>query len=68
MTAPRVRGILTHLPAGLNEIYAHPATGPYPGSASGYDYPGELAALTDDLAKATIAREGIALGRFADFA
>lgn len=67
MTASRVRGILEHLPDGLTEIYAHPATGPYPGSAPGYDYAGELAALTDDLAKALAVRDGVRLGRFADF-
>jgi len=68
MNANRVRGILQHLPSGLTEIYAHPATGPYPGSAPGYDYCGELAALTDPLAKGLIARESVTLGRFADFA
>lgn len=68
MTTSRVRGLLEHLPEGLTEIYAHPATGGYPGSAAGYDYPGELAALTDVLAKTLITRERIALGRFADFA
>jgi len=68
MTAKRVRGIVEHLPEGLTEIYAHPATGPYAGSAPGYDYRGELAALTDDVAKAMIASEGVQLGRFVDFA
>jgi len=68
MTTARVRGIVEHLPDGLTEIYAHPATGPYAGSAPGYDYRGELAALTDDVAKAMIAREGVQLGRFVDFA
>jgi hopanoid biosynthesis associated protein HpnK len=68
MTANRVRGILDHLPAGLTEIYAHPATAPYPGSAPGYDYRGELAALTDPVAKELIARDGVILGRFGDFA
>ncbi len=67
MTAARVRGLIGRLPDGLTEIYTHPATGPYPGSAPGYDYPGELAALTDALAQTAIARDGIALGRFADF-
>ena len=67
MTASRVRGILQHLPSGLTEIYAHPATAPYPGSAPGYDYCGELAALTDPLAKGLIAKGSVALGRFADF-
>ena len=68
MNANRVRGILQHLPSGLTEIYAHPATGPYPGSAPGYDYCGELAALTDPFVKGLIARESVMLGRFADFA
>ncbi len=68
MTADRVRGILERLPDGLTEIYTHPATGPYPGAAPGYDYGGELAALTDPLAKAVITRDSVALGRFADFA
>lgn len=67
MTAARVQGLLQHLPDGLTEIYAHPATGLYVGSAAGYDYAGELAALTDGLAKALISRERIALGCFADF-
>ncbi len=68
MTAARVRGLLEHLPEGLSEIYTHPATGSYAGAAPGYDYPGELAALTDALAPSLITRERIALGRFADFA
>lgn len=67
MTAPRIRGLIERLPDGLTEIYAHPATGPYAGSAPGYDYAGELEALTDGLAKTLITRERIALGRFADF-
>ena len=46
--APRLLGVLPHLPAGVTELYFHPATaGGFPGGAPGYDYPGELAALTD---------------------
>lgn len=67
MTANRMRGVLEHLPAGLTEIYAHPATTSYPGSAPGYDYRGELEALTDPVAKGLIARNSVILGRFADF-
>lgn len=67
LTADRVRGLLEHLPDGLTEIYTHPATGTYPGAAPGYDYRGELAALTDPLAKAVITRDSVALGRFTDF-
>jgi len=68
MTGDRVRGILERLPDGLTEIYTHPATGAYPGSAPGYDYRSELAALTDPLAKTILTRERVALGHFADFA
>jgi hopanoid biosynthesis associated protein HpnK len=67
MTAHRLCGVLEHLPPGLTEIYSHPATTSYPGSAPGYDYCGELAALTDPLAKGLIARNSVILGRFADF-
>ena len=66
-TAPRLLALLDHLPPGLTEIYAHPALEPYPGSAPGYLYADELAALADPLAKAAITRNGIACGRFADF-
>lgn len=68
ITVDRVRGLIDHLPPGLTELYTHPATGPYPGSAPGYDYPGELAALIDPLAQAAITRDRVALGRFVDFA
>jgi hopanoid biosynthesis associated protein HpnK len=64
----RLRGLVEHLPAGLTEIYTHPATAPYAGSAPGYAYAEELAALTDGLAKDRVLRDGVALGRFADFA
>ena len=64
----RLRGLVEHLPDGLTEIYAHPATGPYPGSAPGYAYAEELAALTDGLAKDRALGNGVALGRFVDFA
>jgi hopanoid biosynthesis associated protein HpnK len=68
MTASRVRGVLECLPPGLTEIYGHPATGPYPGSAPNYDYDGDLAAFADPEAKELIGRCGITLGRFAEFA
>lgn len=68
MTADRVRGLLERLPDGLTEVYTHPATGSYRDAAPGYDYRGELSALTDPLAKAVVTRDSIALGRFSDFA
>lgn len=47
-TAERLLGVLPRLPEGVTELYFHPAiAGGFPGGADGYDYPGELAALTD---------------------
>ena len=67
MTAPRLKGLLEHLPEGLSEIYMHPATGTYPGSAPGYAYARELQALTDPGMSAIIAAADIRLGGFCDF-
>jgi len=67
MTGERLAGLIRHLPEGLSEIYTHPATGPYPGSAPGYQYEGELAALTDPRLPGLLAAFGVASGGFADF-
>lgn len=67
MTQKRLRGLLEHLPDGTSEIYLHPATGPYPGSAPGYAYQEELAALTDPRMAPLIAAQNIRLGGFSDF-
>jgi chitin disaccharide deacetylase len=67
MTAPRLKGLLQELPDGLNEIYLHPATGPYPGSAKGYAYREEATALTDPGVVEGIAHANIRLGGFSDF-
>ena len=67
MHAERVKGLLEHLPEGLTEIYLHPATGPYTGSAPGYAYAGELAALTDPRMPGLIAARDIRVGGFGDF-
>ena len=67
MRAERLAGLLTHLPEGLSEIYMHPATGPYPGSAPGYAYGAELAALTDPRMRALVRAGDIRLGGFGDF-
>ena len=67
MTAERLAGLIAHLPDGLSEIYMHPATGPYPGSAPGYQYEGELAALTDPRMPGLLAAGGIKTGGFRDF-
>jgi chitin disaccharide deacetylase len=67
MTSTRLKGLIEHLPAGLSEIYLHPATGTYPGSAPGYAYGEELRALTDPDMPALIAGHDIRLGGFSDF-
>ena len=69
LDAQRLRGLIANLPAGLSEIYCHPATDDrYPGHAPGYAYRAELAALMDGQAADMIAQAGIKRGRFADFA
>ena len=67
MTAARIGGLVDRLPGGLTEIYTHPATGPYPGSAPGYRYAEELAALADLGLKDRLLGRGVRLGGFADF-
>lgn len=48
MGLERLAGLLRHRPAGLVEIYTHPATADaFPGHAPGYRYREELAALCD---------------------
>jgi hopanoid biosynthesis associated protein HpnK len=68
MTRNRVAALIAALPPGLTELYCHPATEDvYPGSAPGYAYRAELAALVDPGVKDSILQRNIRLGRFADF-
>jgi hopanoid biosynthesis associated protein HpnK len=67
MTKDRLLTLLRGLPDGLSEIYLHPATGPYPGSAPGYRYADELAALIDSDVVAATKIPAIPRGGFADF-
>jgi hopanoid biosynthesis associated protein HpnK len=67
MHGERLTGLITHLPEGLCEIYMHPATGAYAGSAPGYQYAAEMAALTDPALAALAAARDIRLGGFGDF-
>ena len=68
MVADRLVAVLDRLPPGLTEIYTHPATtGGFPGSAPGYRYADEAAALIDPAVKAAAARSGAVLGGFSDF-
>jgi hopanoid biosynthesis associated protein HpnK len=65
----RMRAALASLPPGLTEIYTHPATADtYPGSALGYRYRDELAALTDPVAKSLLVGKEVAHGSFSTFA
>lgn len=67
MIPDRLAGLIEHLPDGLSEIYMHPATGSYPGSAPGYQYSSELTALTDPRMPGLLAARDIRLGGFVDF-
>jgi hypothetical protein len=68
MTAPRLAGLIRHLPPGTSEIYLHPAAAEtYPGAAPGYCYRAELAALMAPEVIAATRAEGLALGGFSDF-
>ena len=64
--AARMRRAIRDLPPGLTEIYTHPATADaYPGSAPGYRYRDELAALLDADAKTFLDTNEIRHGHFA---
>jgi hopanoid biosynthesis associated protein HpnK len=68
MTTSRLLGLIGSLPDGLSEIYLHPATAArYPGSAAGYGYQDELAALLDPAVAAATKTGGLRLGDFAEF-
>jgi hypothetical protein len=69
MTAPRLAGLIAHLPQGLSEIYLHPATrNDFPGAAAGYRYTDELAALLDPEIGRICGSAHVGLGGFSDFA
>jgi chitin disaccharide deacetylase len=67
MTRQRIAGVLRRLPAGIVEIYTHPAAGnTFAGHAPGYRYTDELAALTDPECIAAARVSGYRLGGFTD--
>jgi chitin disaccharide deacetylase len=67
MTHSRLVGLIAHLPGGITEIYAHPATSSdFAGAAPGYRYHDELAALTSPDLRRLIAAAGVASGGFSD--
>ena len=67
MTASRLLGLLDNLPDGLSEIYLHPATDSYPGSAPHYRYQDELAALLAPRVVEASRNSGVTRGGFTDF-
>jgi hopanoid biosynthesis associated protein HpnK len=67
MTRERLVGLIRNLPNGLSEIYLHPATGPFAGSAPGYHYREELAALMAPEIVAACRDASLRLGGFGDF-
>ncbi|MDR2856409.1 MAG: hopanoid biosynthesis-associated protein HpnK [Novosphingobium sp.] len=66
--AGRMRQALGALPDGLTELYCHAASADsYPGSAAGYRYRDEFAALLDPGVHAALAASGTRHGCFGDF-
>jgi hopanoid biosynthesis associated protein HpnK len=69
MTREHMLAAIDKAPAGLVEIYAHPATADrFVGNARGYRYRDELAALTDPDVIAAVQRTRRATGGYADAA
>jgi chitin disaccharide deacetylase len=67
MTRERLKSLLERLPAGVIEIYTHPATvNAFAGHAPGYRYTEELAALTDPNCVVALRRSGHRPGGFGD--
>ena len=68
MTKDRIRSLIEALPEGVSEIYCHPAlSGGFAGSAPGYRYADELAALTDAGVVAAARSTRVRLGGYTDF-
>lgn len=67
MTRDRLSGLIANLPEGASEIYLHPATGAFEGSAPDYRYRDELNALCDPAIVAQVRQNGILTGGYCDF-
>ena len=66
LTRTRLEGLLRHLPAGVNEIYAHPATHDrFAGAIAGHA--DELAALVDPGIAALVRSSDLSIGGYSDF-
>jgi hopanoid biosynthesis associated protein HpnK len=71
LTEARLLALIPHLPAGVSELYAHPATATaeeMPHAAPGYRYRDELAALTSPAVKTALVENGVSLTRFSALA
>jgi chitin disaccharide deacetylase len=69
MTRERVLMLLDQLPPGVCEMYFHPATGPWKGidpQIAGYDFAGELDALTSAEVRAKVDAAGITTLTYSD--
>jgi hopanoid biosynthesis associated protein HpnK len=66
LTRARLTGLLRHLPEGVSEVYAHPATRDRFGGAAG-GHEDELAALIDPSISLLVRSSGIATGGYSDF-
>jgi chitin disaccharide deacetylase len=67
MVEDRVLGLLPHLPAGVSEIYFHPAVAPA-SFASGYRHAEELAALVSPRVRRRVSELGLQPVRYQDLA
>jgi hopanoid biosynthesis associated protein HpnK len=68
MTTRRLAGLIGNLPAGLSEIYLHPAVrGGFEGAAEGYLYEEEFAALTAPEVVLAASASDLKRGGFTDF-
>ena len=67
ITEDRLSGLIRRLPEGLSEIYLHPATGPFAGSAPGYRHREEFEALMAAGVAAACRDSDLRLGGFGDF-
>ncbi len=67
MTQSRIDGLLRHLPDGISEIYAHPATSDRFAGASG-GHADELAALVAPEVAALVRERHVRTGGYSDFA
>jgi len=68
-TPEAMQTALAALPDGLTELYTHPATADiWPGSAPGYRYRAELAALTAPATRAALVASGAQAAPFAHWA